>query len=118
MRRHLNRSVAFLLVLLTASTSTTSAQQFYAREGRDIGKWVFVNESIMQCQPEEDELLMDSDVSRRFLAENKKRMLGNEALKKNNPVSGDYRPGQAYNIPNRPCESRYECKKNIPGTPI
>lgn len=111
-------SVALLLVLLTASTSTTSAQQYYAREGRDIDKWVFVNESIMQCQPEEDELLMDSDVSRRFLAENKKRMIGKEALNMGNPVSGGSRPGQAYDVPNRPCESRFRCKKNIPGTPI
>ncbi|XP_041001638.1 protein RALF-like 32 [Juglans microcarpa x Juglans regia] len=77
------------------------------------------NGSIAECNEEEDEQLMESETSRRFLAEQKRISYG--VLNPNQPVCNGGSRGQAYsknggclplpsNPPSRGCSKYYRCR--------
>ncbi|KAF7837043.1 protein RALF-like 32 [Senna tora] len=76
------------------------------------------NASIAECN-EEDELLMESDISRRFMEE--KKYISEGALKRDKPVCNGGNRGEAYsksegclpppsNPENRGCSNYYRCR--------
>ena len=78
------------------------------------------NGSIAECE-QESELLMESEISKRFLAE--KRYISPGALKKDEPVCNGGARGEAYsktggclpppaNTYNRGCSKYYRCRSD------
>ncbi|KAF6166371.1 hypothetical protein GIB67_034922 [Kingdonia uniflora] len=97
--------VALLLLVNVSQASMSSANMVRVCNG-----------TIEECSVMKEELLMESDISRRFLAETK--YLNYKALKPNQPVCGSS-AGQPYsksclppksNTYTRPCYKVYRCK--------
>ncbi|KAJ4968490.1 hypothetical protein NE237_015191 [Protea cynaroides] len=79
------------------------------------------NGSIAECN-EEEELLMESEIARRFL-QGKQKYISYGAIKQNLPVCGGGASGEAYtrsgscltppsNSQNRGCSKYYRCRSN------
>ncbi|KAG8375983.1 hypothetical protein BUALT_Bualt09G0015800 [Buddleja alternifolia] len=79
------------------------------------------NGSIAECNEEEMEMVMESDISRRFLEEIKKKYISPGALRRDQPVCNGGASGQPYSksdgcLPppshpyNRGCSAYYRCR--------
>nr|GMD74248.1 protein RALF-like 32 [Ipomoea batatas] len=102
---------SLLLLLLIHSLLLLPATAVSAGEGSRC------NGSIAECSADEIEMLMESEVSRRFLEERKHISTG--ALKRDEPVCNSGGPGKPYtrscvpepsNPHDRGCSSYYRCR--------
>ncbi|XP_028759732.1 protein RALF-like 32 [Neltuma alba] len=100
-------SFCFLLLMSSRATSLRSHHEAYTCNG-----------SIAECN-EEDELLMESDISRRILEG--KKYISEGALQRDKPVCNGGASGEAYsksggclpppsNRPDRGCSKYYRCR--------
>ncbi|OVA05696.1 Rapid ALkalinization Factor [Macleaya cordata] len=113
----------FLLVLCVAHINLANATQIISFEYDQRGGGGACNASIGECNAEEEEeMLMESEISRRFMAEQKKYITPG-VLKKDQPACGGDGRGQSYtnggsclgrpvNPETRPCYKYYRCRSD------
>ncbi|RDY06864.1 Protein RALF-like 32, partial [Mucuna pruriens] len=105
------------LVSLSCLLVVFSFMHFSSRVLSQTSQSETCNGSIAECN-QEDELLMESEISRRFLEE---RYISKGALERDKPVCDGGASGEAYsksegclpppsNPPNRGCSKYYRCR--------
>ncbi|KAK9138476.1 hypothetical protein Sjap_009070 [Stephania japonica] len=104
--------ILLLLQFLVISSSTSLDLGMHSSK--------YCNGSIAECN-EEHEMLMESEISRRFLAEG--RMIGYGSLKPDQPACNGGKPGASYsgqclppesNAYRRGCSKAHYCRSNPP----